>query len=270
MFFPLHDKNNQEVTTVPIVSYIIIGLCFLVHLFQITLVIGDPSEQPTLATHFVYRHGLVPTVFFSGNTTYQIGPEEIQLTQRELEKRKAAPPESPEHKDAIHREVHSNSIWIWLMPLTCIFMHGGWMHILGNVWFFWIFSDNVEERFGSFFFLIFYLATGIFSSLFHAICSMQSVIPLVGASGAVSAIMGAYVAFFPKNRVTSYFCPVWFFIRRVDVPAVVVLGFYLIINLLSMSQSSLSANVAFDAHIGGFISGFAIAWLMQRLGMGKN
>jgi len=269
MFFPLHDNNNEAVKAVPVVSYLIIGLCFLVQIYTIVLAIGDPAENPVLATHFAYRHGLVPSVFFSGNTSYQIGPLDMQLSDRQLETLKSAAEGSKERQIAEFREVQSNRLWIWLMPLTCIFLHAGWMHILSNVWFFWIFSDNVEEKFGSFFFLVFYIVTGVASSLFHAVLRMDATVPLVGASGAVSAVMGAYVAFFPKNRITSYFCPVWFFIRRIDVPAVLILGLYLLTNLISMSQASLTgANVAFDAHIGGFIAGFAVAWLMKK--SGKN
>lgn len=267
MFFPLHDNNNEAVKAVPVVSYLIIGICFLVHLYSIVLAIGDPADKPVLATHFAYRHGLVPSVFFSGSTEYQIGTTDLQLSERQLDLLRSAEEGSKERAEAEFREVKTNSLFIWLMPLTSIFLHAGWMHILSNIWFFWIFSDNVEEKFGSVLFLIFYLGTGIASGLFHAALRMESTIPLVGASGAVSAVMGAYVAFFPKNRITSYFCPVWFFIRRIDVPAFLILGLYLITNLISMSQSSLTgANVAFDAHIGGFIAGFTVAWLMKKTG----
>lgn len=265
MFFPLHDQNNQKLKTVPVISYIIIGLCFLVFLFQITLLVGDQSGKGSILNRFNHRHGLIPAVFFSGKTTYQVGPKAKQLSEAQLD-------ELEDNEDARVEEimVRSNTLWLWLMPLTCLFLHGGWMHILGNCWFFWIFSDNVEERLGNGLFLLFYLTTGIFSSLFHAFLRPESVIPLIGASGAISAVMGAYVAFFPKNRVTSYFCPVWFFIRRIDVPAIVVLGFYLLTNLLAMSQAGLSATTAFDAHISGFLVGFAIAWTMEKFKKAKS
>jgi len=267
MFFPLHDNNNEAVKAVPVISYLVIGICFLVQIYSIVLAIGDPAEKPVLATHFAYRHGLIPSVFFSGKTEYQIGPQKLQLSDEQLDILRSAQEGTRERNEVIFREVQTNYLFVLLMPLTSIFLHAGWMHLLSNIWFFWIFSDNVEEKFGSVLFFIFFIGAGIFSGLFHAFLRMESTIPLVGASGAVSAVMGAYVAFFPQNRITSYFCPVWFFIRRIDVPAFLILGLYLLTNLISMSQTSLTgANVAFDAHIGGFIAGFSIAWLMKKTG----
>jgi len=112
----------------------------------------------------------------------------------------------------------------------------------------------------------------MFSSVVHAYMNQNSHIPLVGASGAVSAVMGAYVALFPRHRVTSYFCPVWFFIRRVDVPAILVLGLYLLLNILSMTRTvgGIGPNVAFDAHIGGFIAGFLFAHLHKAMLITQN
>jgi membrane associated rhomboid family serine protease len=264
MFFPLHDQNNDEVKSVPIVSYVIIGLCFIVHLYQIILGIGQ--KPPIDQTQFLYKHGWVPRTFFSGATNYQVflhGTPEIPAEQ--LEALKEFPPESDQGKFLRLVEVNSSPLWIYLMPLTYMFMHGGWMHFLSNIWFFWIFSDNVEEKMGHFKFLIFYLLTGIFSGFGHALINSASRVPLIGASGAISAVMGAYVGLFPGNRITSYFCPIWFFIRRIDVPAYVVLGMYLLINFLSMTSFQHS-NTAFDAHIFGFLAGFGVAFAMVKIG----
>ncbi|GAB4275011.1 MAG: hypothetical protein Kow0029_15790 [Candidatus Rifleibacteriota bacterium] len=261
MFFPLHDQNNEAVKAVPIVSYLIIGICLIVQLFQMILGLSDPSRKQL--THFIYRHGMVPAAFFSGSTKYQIGPKEIQISEEELNRLKKFPANSKEKYYAEMIEVNSSRFWLWLMPLTNIFMHAGWMHILSNIWFFWIFSDNVEEKMGPFKFLLFYVICGIAASLGHAVFSYDSTVPLVGASGAISAVMGAYVVMFPANRITTYFCPVWFFIRRIDVPAYVVLGMYLLINFLAMTSVKLG-NVAFDAHIFGFIAGLAIAFAYKK------
>jgi membrane associated rhomboid family serine protease len=113
-------------------------------------------------------------------------------------------------------------------------------------------------------FLFFYLLTGIISGLGHALLNYDSGGTLVGASGAISAVMGAYVVLFPGNRITSYFCPVWFFIRRIDVAAWVVLGMYLLMNFLSLASMQHS-NTAFDAHIFGFLAGGGIAFLMNKV-----
>lgn len=264
MFFPLHDQNNAPVKIVPIISYLIIGLCFLVQLHQLSL--GFSQESKVRETHFVHRHGMVPKVFFAGNPDYQIGPAELHMDDNDLHKAEESATGTPERETYNLLLLHSSRLWIWLMPLSCIFIHAGMMHLLTNIWFFWIFSDNVEERFGAPLFLVFYVVTGVFSSLVHAYLNSGSHIPLVGASGAVSAVMGAYIVLFPRHRVTSYFCPVWFFIRRLDVPAVLVLGLYLVLNLLSMTKTgAMSANVAFDAHIGGFVAGFVFAHLHKNI-----
>lgn len=267
MFFPLHDQNNEAVKTVPIISYLVIGLCLLVQLYSIILGIGPSGRARSI--HFIYRHGMVPATYFNGETTYQIGPENIHMPPEAIEKMRSASPGSDDQLLAELLEVKSASLWIWLMPLTCTFLHAGWMHLLMNVWFFWIFSDNVEERFGTFTFLIFYLFVAVFSSLAHALIQSGSTIPMVGASGAISGVMGAYLVLFPRNHITSYFCPIWFFIRRIDVPAIVVLGFYLLLNMLQMYQSDrIGANVAFDAHIFGFIGGLLFASLLKKAGRG--
>ncbi len=265
MFFPLHDQKNAPVKIVPVISYLIIALCFLVQLYQISIAFS--SDSKVRSTHFAYRHGMVPHVYFSGTTVYQIGPPEFHLNEQDLQRAEQAKFGSSEREMYDLLVLHSSPFWIWLMPITSLFLHAGVMHLLTNVWFFWIFSDNVEERFGAPLFLVFYLITGMFSSFVHAYLNQQSYIPLVGASGAVSSVMGAYIALFPRHRVTSYFCPAWFFIRRVDVPAVLVLGLYLLLNILSMTRASdgIGPNVAFDAHIGGFVAGFLFAHLHKAV-----
>lgn len=260
MFFPLHDQNNESVKTVPIVSYTIIGICLVVHLYWVIL-----GFQPTLKNqiHFLYRHGLVPSVFLSGETKYVVGGFVQFLGPKEFQRIRARPQNPDEQMIADIADVDNSLFFVYLMPLTCMFMHGGWMHLLSNIWFFWIFTDNVEERMGSFKFLLFYLFTGVLSSLGHALMRTEAIVPLVGASGAVSAVMGAYIVLFPANRITSYFCPIWFFIRRIDVPAFLVLGMYLLTNFLSMTASTHS-NTAFDAHIFGFLAGVGCGYLFRK------
>jgi membrane associated rhomboid family serine protease len=261
LFFPLHDQNNIEVKTITVISYAIIGLCLVLHLYQIILGLSDPTGKEQL--HFTYKHGLVPAAFFNSKSEYDIGTLKNFFSVKEIERIKNTPRTPQEHQIANIAVVKNSILWVYLMPLTYMFLHGGWMHILSNIWFFWIFTDNVEEFMGPFKFAIFYLLTGVFAGLGHAVLRYDSALPLVGASGAVSAVMGAYVALFPANKVTTYFCPIWFFIRRIDVPAYVVLGMYLLTNLLSMTSSPHS-NVAFDAHIFGFIAGFATGWISRK------
>jgi membrane associated rhomboid family serine protease len=267
LFFPLHDQNNEEVKVVPVITYVIIGICFLVHLYQVILNLAPNPKVKYV--HFLYQHGLVPKSFFSGTTEYPIKlPDGINITKKDIEDLRNMPEHSPAAYSAKQNAeliwVENSIFWVYMMPLTYMFLHGGWMHFLSNIWFFWIFSDNVEERMGGIKFLFFYLLTGIISGLGHALLNYDSGGTLVGASGAISAVMGAYVVLFPGNRITSYFCPVWFFIRRIDVAAWVVLGMYLLMNFLSLASMQHS-NTAFDAHIFGFLAGGGIAFLMNKV-----
>lgn len=261
MFFPLHDQNNETVKRVPIISYLIIGICLVVHLYSAVLEVDDQTGKSSL--HFLYQHGLVPSPFLARQTKYIVGYYELLYGKEKLAQIRANPMNEEEKKIAEIVDVENTPFWLTLMPLTCIFMHGGLLHLLSNIWFFWIFSDNVEEKMGTLFFGFLYLFSGIVSSLGHAIIKPDSLIPLVGASGAISAVMGAYLMIYPKNRITTYFCPIWFFIRRIDVPAVVVLGMYLLLNFLSMSTSA-HGGTAFDAHISGFVIGAAFGFMFRR------
>lgn len=147
--------------------------------------------------------------------------------------------------------------------ITSMFLHGGWLHLLGNMYFLWIFGDNVEERLGYWGYLIFYLAGGIAASILHALFNMYSPIPAIGASGAISAVMGAYLFFFPKVKL-RLFC----ICRVVVIPVYLYLGiwflFQLLYSILSVSNLTIS-NVAWFAHIGGFVFGVAVAWLMRTV-----
>lgn len=268
MFLPLHDLNNEPVKIFPFICYLIIALCFAVHLYLFILTTVD--RTPGFARlNFVYRHGIVPTVFFSGETTYQIGAREVQVSLEELQALKDYPEDSVAYQIASLIEVNTSWLWIFLMPLTAAFIHADWVHLMTNVWFFWIFSDNVEESFGSFWFLLFYLSGGIFSSLTFALIRASSATPLVGASGAVFAVMGAYIVLFPRNRITSYVCPTWFFIRRVDIHAIFVLGMFFLIDIVRMMQQS-NSSVAFDAHISGFLFGVVVAYVIKSVSGSSN
>ncbi len=263
MFLPLHDQNNAKVTLVPLVSYAIIALTVLVFFYQTLLEIGTTNED----RNFVFRHGLVPAPLLTGNPNYDC---EIVRTKPKDPKELRRPfAEAPDNSDpspfSFSFPIRNSLLGLYLMPISYIFLHASWMHLIGNLWFFWIFADNVEERLGHLFFAGFYLFTGIAAGLLHVILNTSSTVPLIGASGAVSGLMGAYIILFPGNRITSYFCPVWFYIRRIDVPAWMVLGFYILFNLVAMAKAdSLGLNVAFDAHIGGFIAGTLLCLPLRK------
>lgn len=152
---------------------------------------------------------------------------------------------------------------IWLTILTSMFMHGGWLHLLGNMLFLWIFGDNVEHAMGSFRFLVFYLLCGILATLAHILSAPSSQIPSLGASGAISGVLGAYIVLFPKQRVR-----VLVFRMITYMPAIAVIGMWIVLQFINgigaMAQTEETGGVAYAAHVGGFIAGLALVWIFRR------
>jgi membrane associated rhomboid family serine protease len=152
----------------------------------------------------------------------------------------------------------------WGPLLTHMFLHGGWLHIISNMWTLFIFGDNVEDRLGSFRFLIFYLIGGVLAGLAQALLTPGSTVPALGASGAIAAVLGAYFFFFPHSRVIT-FVPLFFLPWFVEIPAVIYLGFWFVSQLFSGVTSLAVAGgmalggVAWWAHIGGFVAGLILA-----------
>jgi membrane associated rhomboid family serine protease len=153
--------------------------------------------------------------------------------------------------------------------VTSMFLHGGWLHIIGNMWYLWLFGDNVEDRLGHVPFLLFYLLCGIGAGAVHVLINSTSGIPTVGASGAVSGVLGAYMLFFPRARVVTLI-PIFFFIQIVEVPAAFLLFFWFLMQFFSGTLSIASASqvagggVAWWAHIGGFLIGALAAYLLPK------
>jgi len=153
-----------------------------------------------------------------------------------------------------------------LLPfLTSMFLHGGWAHLLGNMLFLWIFGDNVEAEFGHFGYLLFYFVCGIGSGLVHAAFNLHSHLPAIGASGAISGVLGAYIVLFPQGKVRAL---VFFgyFGQVLLVPAWVMLGLWFVLQLVSGVTSLGAADVggvAFWAHVGGFVAGALLVWLFR-------
>jgi membrane associated rhomboid family serine protease len=144
--------------------------------------------------------------------------------------------------------------------LTHMFLHSGWLHFLFNMWTLWIFADNVEDVMGPVRFAIFYLLSGVAALAAHVIFNMDSTIPIVGASGAIAGIMGAYLLLFPHAKVVT-FIPIFFIPYFVDLPAVLYLAVWFMMQLVSGVSSHVSqtgAGVAWWAHIGGFVAGMAM------------
>ena len=146
---------------------------------------------------------------------------------------------------------------------TSQFIHGGLLHLSGNMLYLWIFGNNVEDAMGRFRFIVFYLLCGAIASLAHAFMNDRSNIPMIGASGAISGILGAYVLLYPKARVLTLFT-LGFFVRMIEVPAMMVLGFWFVFQFLNALVAQGAGGVAWYAHIGGFFAGLALIIVFKR------
>ncbi len=152
--------------------------------------------------------------------------------------------------------------------LSSTFLHAGFIHLIGNMWFLWIFGDNIEDRLGHIKYLAFYILCGAIASSAHIFFNSQSQIPCIGASGAIAAVLGAYMVTFPRARVTTI-VPIFFFIQIIELPAVIVLGFWILIQFfsgtVSLTASPPGGGVAWWAHIGGFVSGIILSYTIRIL-----
>ncbi len=149
---------------------------------------------------------------------------------------------------------------------TSMFLHGGWLHILGNMWILWIFGDNVEDWFGHVGFGIFYVVCGVASGLIHLAFNWGSTLPTIGASGAIAGVMGAYFLLYPNARVLTLL-PIFFFFTFVELPAFVFLGLWFVIQFLSgtaAAGANMAGGIAWWAHVGGFAAGAGIVFLLGR------
>ena len=144
--------------------------------------------------------------------------------------------------------------------VSSMFLHGGWVHLIGNMWFLWIFGDNVEDRMGHVAFVAFYLASGIASAIVHVAMHPWSPVPTVGASGAIAGVLGAYAVLYPRARVLTL-VPVVFFVQLIELPALLVLGGWFVVQFFTgaLTLGGGGGGVAWWAHIGGFVFGLAVA-----------
>ncbi|MGD8982489.1 MAG: rhomboid family intramembrane serine protease [Desulfobacteraceae bacterium] len=153
-----------------------------------------------------------------------------------------------------------------LTLLTAMFMHGGWIHLLSNMLFLWIFGDNVEDRLGHFRYLCFYLLCGVAGSLSHIATNSHSTVPSIGASGAIAGVMGAYMWLFPRARITTLLI-LFVVVQVIRVPAIIMLGYWILIQILGGLAgwgSRGGAGIAWFAHVGGFFAGLLLVIKMKK------
>lgn len=267
---PLRDLLPSQ--RLPIITYTLIVLNLLVFLFQGVLSTQAPLRDNWSEERTAWRaEGLrEPPIFdlryplLTGqrvprsvpSDTYTIPRDDWLRTQyglipAELLAGKDLPPTIP--------------VPIWFTLLTSMFLHGGLLHLLGNMLYLWIFGDNVEDAMGPLRFIVFYLLCGLAAAFAQIAVNPVSSIPMVGASGAIAGILAAYFMLYPRARVLTL-VPLFFFLRLVAVPAAFLLGFWFIWQVLAGTGSTGDAGgVAFFAHIGGFVAGlFLVFPLRQR------
>jgi membrane associated rhomboid family serine protease len=237
MVFPLFDDNSDR-RRFPWVNYTFIVLNVIIFLV--------PQEQANPTNRFTYAWSTVPAEIVSGED--KVTPSrkvKLPITEEIIE----VPGLQP------------TPISVYLTLLVSMFMHGGWAHLLGNMLFLWIFGDNVEDFLGHLRYIVFYLICGVLASLAHVASSMMlgreddQLMPCLGASGAISGVLGGYLLLFPHKRVT-----VILFRFLTEVPAYVAIGIWFlfqIINSLGVLGGE-TGNVAYGAHIGGFLAGLAL------------
>jgi membrane associated rhomboid family serine protease len=215
-------KDDQPRYSTPYVTWFLIALNILIFFFQWTQIISDPHG----AEQFEQQFAEVPAhlaAFLSGSHRYTLGQ-------------------------------------VILPFFTSMFLHGGWTHVLGNMWFLYIFGDNVEDYLGHFSYLVFYIVSGLIAMSTQVAIYPHSTIPTVGASGAIAGVLGAYFILYPRARVLT-----WFFVFVIYIPAWFVLGEWFVIQFLNGAGSLAAAHggqdvggVAFWAHIGGFLAGIVM------------
>lgn len=255
MFLPFHDDNPTR--RAPVVTYALVAVNVLAFLWFLQL---SPRQRDDATLH----RGFIPA-----RVDQLVHPQKLDVWRDVPARRWDGRPVVVRQKIG---ELPPDRGQIILSLFTCMFLHAGWIHLLGNMWFLWLFGNNVEDRLGHVVFLLFYLAGGLFASGCHWLFNMESLAPVVGASGAVAAVLGAYAISWPWARVhTLVFLVI--FITVVDLPALAVLGAWFLLQLVQghaqLAGVPDAGGVAWWAHVGGFVAGMAMMPLLGKvLGLG--
>ncbi len=242
---PLHDDVRSQRT--PLVNYCMIGLCTLMFAMQLSSGPGNGS--------IVERMGMVPARLTAPEGEQVLVPDQMLVDT----------PLGPQLIEG-YRPLDTAVVPEWLTLITCIFLHGGWLHFLGNMWFLWVFGDNVEDRLGHVAYAALYLGTGLIAGLCHLIVNFDSTAPTIGASGAIAGVMGAYLVMFPRARVVTMI-PMIFLWPVIELPGPVFLGIWFLLQFWNGASGILgdaATGVAWWAHIGGFMAGLACGAAVGR------
>lgn len=234
--FPIRDDNPQILTPYATYAIVIINVAAWVFLQGL-------GTEPSLSGS-ICQFGLIPGELLqqvASGSKISLGPQTICIL---------------------------GDTAAWQTTLTSMFMHGSWMHIIGNMWFLWIFGDNVEDAMGHGRFVLFYILCGLAAAAAQVMADPASSIPMVGASGAIGGVMGAYVLLYPRVHVHMLFILV-IFVTTFAVPAYLMLGYWFLVQLLSgvAANGAQGGGVAFWAHIGGFVAGGILVYLFRDMNL---
>jgi membrane associated rhomboid family serine protease len=233
MVIPLYDENPTS--RFPIVTVLLIAANIFIFAFV------QPHGTQADA-RFTYEHAAIPCEL-AQNKPLTRG----EFVSHQCDTNATAPIAAPQ------REIFPSKN-VFLAVLVSMFLHGSWLHVLGNMLFLWVFGNNIEDRFGRVGFLLFYVLAGLIASGAHTLANLHSTVPFVGASGAIAGVMGAYLVFWPRARILTIL-----FIILLPLPAWFVLGLWIFLQFLTDPNS----GVAWVAHVGGFAAGVAIALALR-------
>ncbi len=245
MLFPIGDDNSARTRT-PFVVYTFIAINIVVFAFLQQLGFEGGNS-------FTYGYSVVPYEITTGTDLTEPVPASGRSEVSGRASRETLIPEYPGPSP------------IWLTILSAMFMHGGFMHIIGNMLYLWIFGDNIEDNFGHGRFIIFYLLCGVVATFAQIFIDPTSVIPNLGASGAIAGVLGSYLVMFPKNRIKVL--TTFLIITVIEIPAIIVLGFWIVIQFFSQYTANVDkaqGGVAYMAHIGGFVAGVLLTFLFRK------
>ena len=210
-FFPFKDDNPTKST--PIISFIIIGICCLVYLFQFSL-----SQNQEI--FLIKNYGATPILLTNQTFIY------------------------------------------WYSSISSMFLHGSLMHLGGNLLYLWIFGDNVEDEFGRFNFILFYILCGVVAVIAQILFNTESNVPMIGASGAIAGTLGAYIVLYPRAKI-FVFAWVVIFVKILKIPAFIVIGIWIGLQVMNVFDQGVS-GVAYSAHVGGFICGVILTPFFKK------
>ncbi len=269
---PIRDANPTKAFPYLTIIFIIVN----VYIFFLQSSLPDIAEE-----FFYFNHGVIPKCFVSmfNSEKYEEAKEETKATLKKsiarsvvVQNRMRISRRDLAKIDAIVEENFSRKVFGVEGPvaeifslLTCMFIHGSLMHLIGNMWFLWIFGNNIEDDLGIIKFIIFYLLCGIFASFGHIALGSGSVVPTIGASGAISGVLGAYLLLYPKARILT-FIPIGYFLWLEDLPAYIFLGYWIVIQIIFgfLSDPILrGGGVAWIAHIAGFFFGALLVIILS-------